>query len=970
MDATDEERRQRTAEAEELLRALRQVDLQHATRDTVAAYQNVLDLLVDEAGSPLWLEAQIGLGNHLQEARDEPLGERYRRAADAYRAVLALVTPDSPDAWEAAALGVADTLANQPSATHSELRSALDMYERLESWQRTSGRRTLVVTLMNHARLLSRGLLDDVDADGESAIRLLVEVTRILADPADADGRGRLARAWHNLGVGYLGRRPGVGVRSNNVDLAVGAFRQALLGRPADLDPFGRANTLRALAQAYPEWSGPGSRAEAEQLAAQAAAEAEALTSPSVRPRFDVQSESSALNVDLAGLQSLPQAERIQRLQAVASHHVEVLQSIQGDAMSAPMADWQGGLGRVLGLMTANGVDQKAAAYECFGRALAAINSNDHPRLFRDLCYRWGELAHQIADFERARLLFGRSADLSEHFLANVVDPELRVIELASVRGEALFAAYAEARMGHSEAALVRAEQQRGRSVAEVLDAAHAMRSASDEQRAAVVAVVLEIQQLEDQAHRLNVQTPVGELQRVTTTLADFIGIDPDLLNARVTSTGDRGVAGGDAARADAEASLLDARKRLRVLTSGVRDSGDAPAMSVDRLREVARQLMRPMVYLVTTMHGGAGLSVDPDGESDLLLLPELRSDEVVSILRGSEGYAGWLRVSAEGDAAAMAQALDMMRDRLSATLFEPLDGWLGKKGIRRAILVPLASLSLLPLHVASSGTVVFSYGPSARALGAAASQIGRSVHAGALIVANPTRAAERPLPFTVVELRFLAALIGESGPVTSLLEARAQLSAANDAAAANPAIVHFGCHGRFRPSDPLASSLLLAGDDQLTLADVFARHIDLSRARLISLLACESGLVEHRRAADEAIGFPAAFISAGVPGIVSTLWDVDDAAATLFSTHMYELIVARDTDPAEAVSMSRTWLQSATAETLAAIVQRLQSTLTPADEPARAAVSALWRRLALSGPDERPYRSAVYWAAFVFTGV
>ena len=927
-------------------------------------------LLDAEAGSPLWIEAQIGLGNHLQEAHDEPPGERYRKAHDAYQAVLARATPDSPDTWEAAALGVADTIANQPSATQSDLRSALETYERLERWQRASGRRTIVVTLINHARLLSRGLLDDVDADGELAITLLLEVTRILADPVDAEERGRLARTWHNLGVGYLRRRPGVGIRANNIDLAVSAFRQALLGRPADLDPIGRANTLRALAAAYPDWSGTDSRADAEQLAAQAAAEAEALTSSTVRPRLDVQNESSALNVDLGSLQSLPREERVRRLQAIASHHVEVLQRMQGDAMSVPMADWQGGLGRVLGVLTSSGVDERAPAYECFGRALALINSNDHPRLFRDLCYRWGELAHQIADFERARLLLGRSADLSDQLLANVVDPELRVIELASMRGEALFAAYAEARTGHSEAALARAEQQRGRSIAELLDAAHAMQTASDEQRAAVGAIVAEIQQLEDRAHQLRVQTPEGELERVTATLADFIGIDPDLLNARLTNAGDRGVAGGDAERADAEARLLDARRRLRVLTSNRRPTPDAPAMSSDRLRDLARGLMRPLVYLMTTMHGGAALRVDPDGQSDVLLLPELRSDEVVSILRGSEGHVGWLRISAGGNAAAMEEALGMIRDRLSATLFEPLDGWLGKKGIRRAVLVPLASLSLLPLHVAGTGAVVFSYGPSGRALGAAASQIGRSVRAGALIVANPTRLSERPLPYTVVELRFLAALIGETATVTSLLEKRAVLSAATDAAAANPAIVHFGCHGRFRPSDPLASSLLLTGDDQLTLADVFARRIDLSGARLVSLLACESGLVEYRRASDEAIGFPASFISSGVPGVVSTLWDVDDAAATLFSTHMYELILAHDTDPAEAVSMSRAWLQSATADTLLALVQRLRATLSSDDESADAALSTLWRRLARSAPEERPYQSAVHWAAFVFTGV
>lgn len=65
---------------------------------------------------------------------------------------------------------------------------------------------------------------------------------------------------------------------------------------------------------------------------------------------------------------------------------------------------------------------------------------------------------------------------------------------------------------------------------------------------------------------------------------------------------------------------------------------------------------------------------------------------------------------------------------------------------------------------------------------------------------------------------------------------------------------VHFGCHGIFRPSEPLASNLLLAGEDQLTLYDIFAGRVDLSAARLVSLMAYQSGNVEFRPTSDESL--------------------------------------------------------------------------------------------------------------------
>jgi CHAT domain-containing protein len=348
----------------------------------------------------------------------------------------------------------------------------------------------------------------------------------------------------------------------------------------------------------------------------------------------------------------------------------------------------------------------------------------------------------------------------------------------------------------------------------------------------------------------------------------------------------------------------------------------------------------------------------------------ELTSDTTNALLHGSKGRLGLLNQKVAGDSDILARTLQTIHAALESTLISPLETWLTSKQLNRAVLVPLGSLGLLPLHIAASGDVAFSYAPSARALAVAASNARRSLRGNAVVVANPQRADDRPLPFAVAEARSIRQILQDSGPVRTMVGTEATLANIRTATQTRPAVVHFACHARFRPADPLASHLLLAGDDQLSLADVFSRQADLSSARVVSLSACQSGNVEFRRAPDESFGFPSALMCTGIPGIVSTLWPVDDAAAALFSVRMYQLMVGDNVEPVEAVARARTWLRLGTAAEFAEFISTQRSTLDSADENADAALSLLWRDLALGEPTWRPYESPVHWAAFVLTGV
>lgn len=91
--------------------------------------------------------------------------------------------------------------------------------------------------------------------------------------------------------------------------------------------------------------------------------------------------------------------------------------------------------------------------------------------------------------------------------------------------------------------------------------------------------------------------------------------------------------------------------------------------------------------------------------------------------------------------------------------------------------------------------------------------------------------------------------------------------------------LVHFATHGDLSESEPLSSAVLLVpggGEDgRLEVREVFG--LDL-HARLVVLSACETGLGKLSRG-DELVGLQRAFLYAGTPAVVTTLWKVDDLA-------------------------------------------------------------------------------------------
>ncbi|MEP4507285.1 MAG: CHAT domain-containing protein [Nonlabens ulvanivorans] len=94
---------------------------------------------------------------------------------------------------------------------------------------------------------------------------------------------------------------------------------------------------------------------------------------------------------------------------------------------------------------------------------------------------------------------------------------------------------------------------------------------------------------------------------------------------------------------------------------------------------------------------------------------------------------------------------------------------------------------------------------------------------------------------------------------------------------------LHLAMHGKLDHEAPFKSYLLLAGGKRMQLDEIMT--LDLKEAELVFLSACETGIgrngLEFRTIAH-------AFLHAGAPAVMATLWEVNDEATRIFATAFY----------------------------------------------------------------------------------
>jgi CHAT domain-containing protein len=142
---------------------------------------------------------------------------------------------------------------------------------------------------------------------------------------------------------------------------------------------------------------------------------------------------------------------------------------------------------------------------------------------------------------------------------------------------------------------------------------------------------------------------------------------------------------------------------------------------------------------------------------------------------------------------------------------------------------------------------------------------------------------------------------------------------------------------------------------------------------------ACETGLIEVSRGAEQYQGFPAAFLAAGARTVVAAFWSVDDFSSALLIEKVFTLMREKSMPPAAAMREATSWLRQLDRET---IIDSLESEIVPMWQ---AREEGLWKELDAEGASLRyrydkllnernrihkdrnpfPFRRPYYWAAF-----
>ena len=100
--------------------------------------------------------------------------------------------------------------------------------------------------------------------------------------------------------------------------------------------------------------------------------------------------------------------------------------------------------------------------------------------------------------------------------------------------------------------------------------------------------------------------------------------------------------------------------------------------------------------------------------------------------------------------------------------------------------------------------------------------------------------------------------------------------------------VLHFATHAQLNEDDPLSSAVLLAKggkeDGRLEVREIFGMDL---KANLVVLSGCDTGLGKLSTG-DELVGLTRAFIYAGTPSVVASLWSVDDSSTAQLMASFY----------------------------------------------------------------------------------
>ncbi|MEW1777112.1 CHAT domain-containing protein [Streptomyces sp. NPDC086777] len=566
--------------------------------------------------------------------------------------------------------------------------------------------------------------------------------------------------------------------------------------------------------------------------------------------------------------------------------------------------------------------------------------------LLRTAAEQLGDVLAERTEWSAAADAYRQAVKADEELFRACLVSSTRQLRLNSAGDLHQRAAYALARAGGLEEALLCLERGRTRNFNLALspdhDQLHRLAQTDPETHAAYVRAAEAVQVLEARNRELSRRGAPMDAGRELDAAEYELG----------------GVL--DEARAEL-AAVLDRVRALPGMESFLRAATRADILGAARPGE-------PLCYIAATRNGSLSLIVRH--ESD----PGPRVEAVESGLTAADA-----RALADAFAATVAERGEALREllpRLGAELIGPVAEALG--ATQAVVVIACGPTAHLPLHAAqlpSTGepllaTCAVTYAPSVRLLLAARRRAAAPLPKPLLVaVSAPGQDGGLLAAQEVAALQRLFAAVGESRGVPGDPPPGAEDGGAKGNlvdAMSGASHVHLACHGAYDPTDPLASRLDLGGES-ISLADLLdARPRPLERALLVTLSACDTGLVDPRLP-DEAIGLPTGILLAGGAGVVCTRWRTNDTAAVLLMIAFYRRLLGHGVQPppygtpsgavgspAQALRWAQLWLRSVT------VAELLGLDWLPAE---------IRRRLMSPRVPARPFRHPFLWAPFSMVG-
>jgi CHAT domain-containing protein len=586
--------------------------------------------------------------------------------------------------------------------------------------------------------------------------------------------------------------------------------------------------------------------------------------------------------------------------------------------------------------------DNLEQAISAFTLTLQVYTREAFPRNCRQTARNLGNLHFEQQAWSETASAYTLALQANEILYQSAIFLDGRAAELAATSDLPRRAAYALARSGNLQAAVLTLEQGRARGLSETLE-----RDRADLTQLQQLAPALYKQYADTTTQLRTLETQ----QRLRMTSDDRHSLTPEALRTEALRL---------------RQTLTQTIDQIRQVP-GYKDFLAQP--SFDDILHALRPGI-PIVYLVPTSAGSLALILTQDGIAPLWLddLTETRLREIL--------YA-WFNAYDQSQAnhAAWLDAINQGTHQLWQPLMAPLIDHLKQRNFQQATLISSGYLSLLPLHAAwteaptaptgrhyALDTIHFTYAPNARSLLTAQDIAQRTVADSILAIDNPRNDlpnSTREVTAAVATFPHHKVLQHEQAAIESVLAALPHYN-----------VLHLSCHGIANLSEPLTSGLAMS-DGLLTLRDLL--DLKLDGIRLAILSACETGLAGIELA-DEAISLPTGLLQAGVAGVAASLWSVSALSTLMLLTRFYDLWRIEGLEIDQALRQAQQWVRDTTNSQK---YEYLKNSLSKPSSPQipDSVVNDFVKKFMIDyvirfGPQARSHAHPFHWAAFQYVGV